>query len=186
MAFGGALLSRGDRCAAWRSLPARLWIRARLKWPWEIPPISTARARPDGIGRFITAPPTIGSWTIRIHVRRQRGGNAQRPAGRIRAGVRRVVYTSTVGALGLNADASPADEQTRSVSPTWSGIISGASSWRARGQEWVSKGLPLVIVNPSTPVGEVDIKPTATGRMILILRQDSRVCGHGTKPGGRP
>ena len=33
--------------------------------------------------------------------------------------------------------------------------------------EWVAKGLPVVIVNPSTPVGEGDLKPTATGKMIV-------------------
>ena len=34
-------------------------------------------------------------------------------------------------------------------------------------EEWVSRGLPLVIVNPAAPVGDLDIKPTATGQMIL-------------------
>ncbi len=34
-------------------------------------------------------------------------------------------------------------------------------------EEWAARGLPVVIVNPSTPVGELDIKPTPTGQMIV-------------------
>ena len=84
------------------------------------------------------------------------------------AGVRRVVYTSTVGALGLNADASPADERTPVGISDMVGHYKRSKFLAERvAEEWVSKGLPLVIVNPSTPVGERDIKPTATGRMIL-------------------
>ena len=33
--------------------------------------------------------------------------------------------------------------------------------------DWIEKGLPIVIVNPSTPIGEGDLKPTATGQMIV-------------------
>jgi dihydroflavonol-4-reductase len=84
------------------------------------------------------------------------------------AGVRRVVYTSTVGALGLNADASPADESTPVELSDMVGHYKRSKFLAERvAEEWAAKGLPLVIVNPSTPVGERDIKPTATGRMIL-------------------
>ena len=84
------------------------------------------------------------------------------------AGVRRVVYTSTVGALGLNADASPADERTPVHFSDMVGHYKRSKFLAERvAEEWAAKGLPLVIVNPSTPVGERDIKPTATGRMIL-------------------
>jgi dihydroflavonol-4-reductase len=84
------------------------------------------------------------------------------------AGVRRVVYTSSVGALGLTRDGSPADEQV----PVSLGDMIGhykRSKYLAErvAEEWCSKGLDVVIVNPSTPVGEGDLKPTATGRMIL-------------------
>jgi dihydroflavonol-4-reductase len=84
------------------------------------------------------------------------------------AGVRRVVYTSTVGALGLNSDASPANEQTPVSLSDMVGHYKRSKFLAERvAEEWAAKGLPLVIVNPSTPVGERDIKPTATGRMIL-------------------
>ena len=84
------------------------------------------------------------------------------------AGVRRVVYTSTVGALGLTPDASPADEETPVELSHMVGHYKKSKFLAERvAEEWAAKGLPLVIVNPSTPVGERDIKPTATGRMIL-------------------
>ena len=84
------------------------------------------------------------------------------------AGVERVVYTSSVGALGLTADGSPANERT----PVSRGDMIGnykRSKFDAErvAEAWASRGLPVVIVNPSTPVGERDIKPTPTGQMIV-------------------
>jgi len=84
------------------------------------------------------------------------------------AGVARVVYTSSVAALGLTADGSPADENT----PVERRRIVGhykKSKYDAErvAVRWAAKGLPVVIVNPSTPVGELDIKPTPTGQMIV-------------------
>lgn len=84
------------------------------------------------------------------------------------AGVGRVVHTSTVGALGLRADGGAADEQT----PASLGAMIGhykRTKYLAQkiAEGWASRGLPVVIVNPSAPVGERDLKPTATGRMIL-------------------
>jgi dihydroflavonol-4-reductase len=84
------------------------------------------------------------------------------------AGVRRVVYTSTVGALGLRSDGSPADERQPSRLEDMLGHYKRSKFMAERvAEEFAAKGLPVVIVNPSAPVGERDIKPTATGRMIL-------------------
>ncbi len=85
-----------------------------------------------------------------------------------RAGVGRVVYTSSVGALGLEPDGSPATEETPVTLDDMVGHYKRSKFLAERvADEWVAKGLPLVIVNPSTPVGEADVKPTATGRIIL-------------------
>jgi dihydroflavonol-4-reductase len=83
-------------------------------------------------------------------------------------GVQRVVYTSTVGALGLRHDGTPADETTPVTESDMVGHYK-KSKYRAErvAEEWAGKGLPVVIVNPSAPVGERDVKPTATGQMIL-------------------
>jgi len=84
------------------------------------------------------------------------------------AGVARVVYTSTVGALGLKQDGTPADEQTPVTLGNMLGHYKRSKFLAERKAEaWAARGLPVVIVNPSTPVGERDIKPTDTGRLIV-------------------
>jgi len=84
------------------------------------------------------------------------------------AGVSRIVYTSSVGALGLTADGSPADEETPLAPSTLVGAYKKSKNEAERiAREWASRGLPVVIVNPSTPVGERDVKPTPTGKLIL-------------------
>lgn len=85
-----------------------------------------------------------------------------------RAGVERIVYTSTVGALGLPQDGRPADERTPVDPKTLCGDYK-KSKYLAEQQalRLVREGAPVVIVNPSTPVGPGDIKPTPTGQMVV-------------------
>ncbi|MEE8137512.1 MAG: hopanoid-associated sugar epimerase [Thermoanaerobaculia bacterium] len=84
------------------------------------------------------------------------------------ARVERMVYTSSVGALGLRADGAAADETTPVSLPDMVGHYKRSKYLAERvAEEWAARGLPVVIVNPSTPVGEGDVKPTATGKMIL-------------------
>jgi len=82
--------------------------------------------------------------------------------------VRKVVYTSTVGCIGLWPDGRPADEQT----PLDPAILCNdykLSKYQAEqaALEFAGRGLPVVVVNPSAPVGPRDIKPTPTGQLIL-------------------
>ena len=83
------------------------------------------------------------------------------------ASVERVVYTSSVATLGLRDDGEPADETT----PTTLGQVVGDYKKSKVLAEQVAldhaKQLPIVIVNPSFPVGPRDIKPTPTGQTIL-------------------
>lgn len=84
------------------------------------------------------------------------------------AAVERIVYTSSVGALGLRADGGPGDEETPVALSDMVGHYKKSKYLAERAaEEWVERGLPVVIVNPSTPVGEADLKPTPTGRMIV-------------------
>jgi dihydroflavonol-4-reductase len=84
------------------------------------------------------------------------------------SGVDRVVYTSTVGCLGLNSDGTPANEKTAVQLEDMTGAYKRSKFLAEREAEnWAGQGLPLVIVNPSTPVGDLDIKPTPTGKMIV-------------------
>jgi dihydroflavonol-4-reductase len=84
------------------------------------------------------------------------------------AGVRRVVFTSSVGALGRAPAKGAANEATPVTEREMIGHYK-RSKFRAEelAREWARRGLPVVIVNPSTPVGEYDIKPTPTGKMIV-------------------
>ncbi len=82
------------------------------------------------------------------------------------AGVRRVVYTSSVATLG-SVPGGVADEETP---VTMADMIGPYKRSKFRAEEEVRRlirlGLPAVIVNPSTPVGPRDIKPTPTGRLV--------------------
>jgi dihydroflavonol-4-reductase len=85
-----------------------------------------------------------------------------------RAGVERIVYTSSVATVGLPADGSPGEEST----PVGLGDMIGhykRSKFLAeeRARDWAARGSHIVIVNPSTPIGPGDVKPTPTGRIIL-------------------
>jgi len=83
-------------------------------------------------------------------------------------GAEKVVYTSSVGALGLNRDGRPGNEETPVEPRSLIGHYKKSKHQAERvAEEWAAKGLPIVIVNPSTPVGEMDIKPTPTGQMIV-------------------
>jgi dihydroflavonol-4-reductase len=84
------------------------------------------------------------------------------------AGVQRVVYCSSVAALGLHADGTPADEDTPVAEADMIGAYKRSKFMAERAvMQLVDQGLPAVIVNPAGPVGPRDIKPTPTGRMIL-------------------
>ncbi len=82
--------------------------------------------------------------------------------------VKKIVYTSTVGAIGIPPDGKPGDETTPISLFDCKGHYK-RSKFLAE-QEALSffrKGLPLVIVNPSAPIGVRDAKPTPTGKMIV-------------------
>jgi dihydroflavonol-4-reductase len=85
-----------------------------------------------------------------------------------KAGVARIVYTSSVATL-LPDPAGPADE-TRAARPEQATGVYKRSKVVAERmvEEMVAQGsLPVVIVNPSTPIGPRDVKPTPTGRILV-------------------
>jgi dihydroflavonol-4-reductase len=88
------------------------------------------------------------------------------------AGCSRIVYTSTVGCIGLPREVDgrvlPTDETTP-VSEAQMSNHYKRSKWQAEqvAIELARKGLPVVIVNPSAPVGPRDVKPTPTGQVIV-------------------
>ncbi len=85
-----------------------------------------------------------------------------------RARVERVVYTSTVGTLGIPKDGRPGTETTPVRFEEMVGPYKRSKFLAERvAEEFAAQGLPVVIVNPSAPVGPWDVKPTPTGQMIV-------------------
>lgn len=85
------------------------------------------------------------------------------------AGAARLVYTSSVAVLGIPKGGGAGNEDTP---VTYGDMIGVYKQSKFRAEEAVraavaAEGLPVVIVNPSTPIGPRDIKPTPTGRMIV-------------------
>lgn len=86
-----------------------------------------------------------------------------------RAGVEKIVYTSSVATLGINKNGMVSDETTP---VTLDDMIGHYKRSKYLAEQEVQKlvkemASPVVIVNPSTPVGPRDIKPTPTGRIVL-------------------
>lgn len=84
------------------------------------------------------------------------------------AGVRRVVYTSTVGALGIPEGGGVGTEETPVSLADMVGDYKRSKFLAEEvARTFARQGVPVVIVNPSTPVGPGDVKPTPTGQMIV-------------------
>ena len=82
--------------------------------------------------------------------------------------VRRVVYTSSVATMGFSSNGHPADEDSpvsleNMIGPYKRSKYMAEELALAAGRG----GMDVVVVNPSTPVGEQDIKPTPTGRIVV-------------------
>ncbi len=83
------------------------------------------------------------------------------------AGIERFVYTSTVGCIGM-----PSGRLGDETTPVGLDDMAGAykrSKFLAEQEalRFASEGFPVIIVNPTAPVGDHDIKPTPTGRIIV-------------------
>lgn len=84
------------------------------------------------------------------------------------AGVERIVYTSTVGALGYAVHGRPATEETPIALAQVIGHYKRSKFLAEQeARRLARQGCPVVIVNPSTPVGAWDLKPTPTGQMLV-------------------
>jgi dihydroflavonol-4-reductase len=83
-------------------------------------------------------------------------------------GVERVVYTSSVATLGIPQDGGAGAEDTPvSLSDMVGDYKRSKFLAEQVALRYVGEGVPVVIVNPSTPVGVGDVKPTPTGRIIV-------------------
>jgi dihydroflavonol-4-reductase len=91
-----------------------------------------------------------------------------------KAGLRKVVYTSSIAAVGVRDDGQPSDETVEfNIWHDANAYI--RSKWLSERDalRFAAEGLPLVIVSPAFPFGERDIAPTPTGRFVLqTLRKE--------------
>ena len=87
-------------------------------------------------------------------------------------GVEKVVFTSSIAALGITGDGKPSDEMVRfnlwntKLAYEISKYESEKVAW-----EFLKQGLPLVVVRPSLVLGEQDIYPTPSGQLVLDVLQ---------------
>jgi dihydroflavonol-4-reductase len=102
-------------------------------------------------------------------VRANREGTLAVMQAAMAAGVERVVYTSSVATLGAKPGQDIADETQPLTEQTAIGAYKRSKVVAERLVEQMvrDQGLPAVVVNPSTPIGPRDIKPTPTGRIIV-------------------
>jgi dihydroflavonol-4-reductase len=132
-------------------------------------PASLERAANECVGLFhVAADYRLGapdpSQLYRTNVEGTRNVlNASR-----RAGVQRIVYTSSVATVGIPADGTAGDESTP---VTLQNMIGHYKRSKFLAEEVAlaaaREGYPVIIVSPSTPVGPGDVKPTPTGRLVL-------------------
>jgi dihydroflavonol-4-reductase len=84
------------------------------------------------------------------------------------AGVRRVVYTSTVATMGFTSNGAPCNEESPVALADMIGHYKRSKFMAEQvAIESAKAGADVVMVNPTAPVGEQDIKPTPTGRILL-------------------
>ena len=85
-----------------------------------------------------------------------------------KAGIRRVVYTSSVATMGFTSNGQPANEDSPVSLDNMIGPYKRSKFVAEQvAIEAARSGLEVVIVNPTTPVGDCDIKPTPTGRIVV-------------------
>jgi dihydroflavonol-4-reductase len=83
------------------------------------------------------------------------------------AGVDRVVYTSTVGCIGVPRDGIGDEATPVSIEDMTGAYKRSKFLAEQTALEFAGNGLPVVIVNPTAPIGGHDVKPTPTGKIVL-------------------
>nr|VFK09400.1 MAG: dihydroflavonol-4-reductase [Candidatus Kentron sp. LPFa] len=85
------------------------------------------------------------------------------------AGVSKIIYTSSVATLGIDSNGTPGNEDTPVGIENMIGHYKRSKYFAEQVAHRMiqERNLPVIIVNPSTPIGPRDIKPTPTGRVVL-------------------
>ena len=134
--------------------------------PGDLRDVASLGPALDGVRHLIHVAADYRLWSRRpddlVETNVEGTRNLMRAA--LAAGVERVVYTSSVATI------LPGHDETRPLAPDQAiGIYKRSKVLAERMVEGMirDEGLPAVIVNPSTPIGPRDVKPTPTGRVIV-------------------
>lgn len=176
--FVGAAVARRFAAAGWRvrGLVRATSPRANLKdFPGELAEgdmrdgaaVARALAGVDGLAH-VAADYRLWARDPGEIVRANREGTQAVMAAALVAGTPRIVYTSSVATL-LPQDGRPASEDDPATERSAVGAYKRSKVVAERLVERMvaENGLPAVIVNPSTPIGPRDVKPTPTGRILV-------------------
>ena len=176
--FVGAAVARALLRAGWqvRALVRPAADRRNLEGLWlecvvgDLGDVASLERALEGCEALFHVAAEYRLWTAqpqRLYHSNVEGTRALLEAAR-RAGVGRIVYTSSVATLAARPDGAASDEGDTA---TLADMIGHYKRSKFLAEQWVQQaargGLPVVIVNPSTPVGPGDVKPTPTGRMVL-------------------
>jgi dihydroflavonol-4-reductase len=169
-----ALLERGDSVRALarelvklRELPGIAPVQGDLR-----DPASLQRAV-EGCGVVFHVAADYRLWTrepAEMYRSNVEGTRTMLEAAR-RAGVERFVYTSTVGCIGVPPDVTLenlGDERSEAFLSDMQGPYKRSKFLAEQvALEFAAEGFPVVIVNPTAPVGDHDFKPTPTGKIVV-------------------
>ena len=130
--------------------------------------------------------PAVVEASARI-VPDQCGWDAQLLTAAQTAGVERFVYTSTVGCIGVPEGGIGDESQPCSVEQMAGDYKRSKFMAEQVALEFAREGLPVVIVNPTAPMGDHDFKPTPTGQIVLdfLQRRDAGVYRYRAERGRR-
>jgi dihydroflavonol-4-reductase len=176
--FVGAAVARALAAAGWqvRALVRAGSDRSNLQ-PLAVDPVEGDLADPNSLERalegcealfHVAADYRLGARHPEQLYRTNVDGTRNILSAARTARVPRIVYTSSVATIGIPADGSPGEERTPVGLHNMIGHYKRSKFLAEEvARDAAREGLSVVIVNPSTPVGPGDIKPTPTGQLVL-------------------
>ncbi|HUO54709.1 MAG TPA: hopanoid-associated sugar epimerase [Rhodoblastus sp.] len=173
-AVARALIARGERVVL---LARKSSVRGNIEGldaevvEGDLRDAASLRLALRGVERLYHVAADYRMWAPdpREIIEANRVGTANIMTEALRAEVSRIVYCSSVATLKLNGEGRPVDETSPAAPDQAIGAYKKSKTIAERLVEQMvaEQGLPAVIVNPSTPIGPRDIKPTPTGRIIV-------------------
>ncbi len=131
----------------------------------------SVKAALKGCRIFYQAAALYASWApdVRIFYDINVEGTKTALSAALEQGIEKVVYTSSIAALGYEKDGRLANEDTKFNMWNWSPYFTTKHLAELEVMKLFEKGLPVVIVNPAVVVGIRDVKPTPSGEIIVNI-----------------